>query len=360
VSTLRVLHVPDAVGGNPQGLARAERELGLRSKSVVFVPSPFAYEADEVLGGPGVGKTRYLLRRLRLLGAALGNYDVVHFNFGRTLAPARIAYADLPLLRRLGKVIAVTFQGDDARRGDIARARGGRSLPVVLPDLYPPETDQARRARVAAFDRYADLIFYLNPDLAKALPARAAFMPYAHVHPRGQRSAADRPEDGPFVIVHAPTDRRIKGTSFVVAAVEQLQAEGFDVELRLVEGLSNLEANALYGAADLAVDQLHAGWYGGFAVEAMSYEMPVVSFIREDDLDVLDPGMRRDLPVLSASPETLSAVLRDALSSGRAAIRELGTRSADYVATWHNPRTIAADVIARYEAAAAQKGRRRA
>ena len=48
---LRVLHAPTAVGGHPGGLARAERELGLDSRSVSLFPHPFGYDVDEVLGG---------------------------------------------------------------------------------------------------------------------------------------------------------------------------------------------------------------------------------------------------------------------------------------------------------------------
>ena len=44
-AVLRVLHAPAAGGGHPQGLALAERELGLDSRSLVYEASPFGYEA---------------------------------------------------------------------------------------------------------------------------------------------------------------------------------------------------------------------------------------------------------------------------------------------------------------------------
>jgi glycosyltransferase involved in cell wall biosynthesis len=353
VKPLRVLHVPYSVGGNPQGLARAERELGLESVSVVFAPGPYAYEADEVLAEPGVGRLRYSLRRARLLARALGQFDVIHFNFGRTLMPARLAYSDLPLLRRLGKTIAVTFQGDDVRRGDVARRLGGRSLPVVVPENYPASVDTERRRRVEAFDRHADLIFYLNPDLAHVLPERARFMAYAHAAAPSEPPAERG--DGTFVVVHAPSDRTIKGTAHVVAAVDALRAEGVDVRLELVEGLPNVEARAAYARADVAVDQLNAGWYGGFAVEAMAAGTPVVAWIRDDDLGVLDQGMREALPVVRADPDSLTSVLRDLLASGRPALHELGRRSWSYVSEWHDPLRVAAAVTAAYEEAVERK-----
>ena len=91
---LRVLHVPGGHGGHPQGLARAERELGLDSRSLVFEASPFGYEADEVVLGLAptlADRARLEAFRFRLLARALaGGYDVVHFNFGQSLFPRPI------------------------------------------------------------------------------------------------------------------------------------------------------------------------------------------------------------------------------------------------------------------------------
>jgi hypothetical protein len=68
------------------------------------------------------------------------------------------------------------------------------------------------------------------------------------------------------VIVHAPTHRAVKGTDVLLDAVAQLRAEGLRFELVLVEGVTRTEARRIYEEADLCVDQLFAGWYGGLAV----------------------------------------------------------------------------------------------
>jgi glycosyltransferase involved in cell wall biosynthesis len=289
-------------------------------------------------------------------------YDVVHFNFGRTILPTQLRMLDLPLLRRTGVVIAVTFQGDDARRGDVARAHaGGASLPTTLPHLYPATMDAERRARVERFARYADLVYYLNPDLSYGLPARAQFLPYAHVDPRTLAPTARPTRDVP-VVVHAPTDREVKGTRYVLKAVDRLRADGLDVELELVEGVLHEEAIRTYAHASLAVDQLLAGWYGGFAVEAMALGVPVVTYLRRDDLGVLPPAMREALPLIEATPDTLTDVLRTWLGTRREELTAVGRRSRKYIERWHDPLLIAARLAADYEAAVAQRtsGRRRA
>ena len=54
----------------------------------------------------------------------------------------------------------------------------------VPPGYYTDETDRHKRERIAFFDRHADLIYAVNPDLLNVLPARAQFLPYASVDPR--------------------------------------------------------------------------------------------------------------------------------------------------------------------------------
>jgi glycosyltransferase involved in cell wall biosynthesis len=368
---LRILHAPDAVGGNPGALARAERKLGLRSWAVALEPSPFGYEVDEVVRTPGQARLAHEVARFRLLARALRDFDVVHFNFGRSLFPppafspdaARLyrAYAavlgmrDLPLLRRAGKGIVVTFQGDDVRRGDLLRQRFDESLATRLPQAYSAFGDAAKARVAARFDRYADAIFYLNPDLAYALPSRAEFVPYAGVDPREWRSQEPPRNEVPLVL-HAPSDRAVKGTEHVLTAVDELRREGRAFEFQLVEGIPHDEVRSHVERADVFVDQLHAGWYGVAAVELMALGKPVVSNLRADDFGVLPAEMRSELPVVGATVETLADVLRELLSDDERR-RRLGRAGRAYVERWHDPNRIAERLADTYERAVADAGR---
>jgi glycosyltransferase involved in cell wall biosynthesis len=364
VRRLRVVHCPTVVGGNAPALARAERELGLDSVCVSLDPNPWGYEVDEQLPADA-GRARRELARFRLLRRALRDADVVHFNFGRTILPspplasgASIPYRlyagllglrDLPLLAWRGKGIVVTFQGDDVRQGDVLRARYERSLATVVPAAYEPVGDRTKRRVVAAFDRWAASLLYLNPDLAHALPTRARFVPYASVDPRFHRPVPRSPSAVP-VVAHAPSDRRVKGTEAVLAAVDELRARRVPLELRLVEGVSNTAARAAIQSADVFVDQLHAGWYGAAAVEAMAAGVPVLAHVRGDDLGVLPPSMRAELPVLDATPESLARRL-EALLTDAPARQALGERARAFAERWHDPRSIAQMTAELYELA---------
>lgn len=366
---LRILHCPTTTGGHPQGLARAERRLGLRSVAVTFEQNVYAYHTDAVLR-PRVNSTLgRLARRVWLLQRALAHFDVVHYNFGQTIMPyplprprgaARlpqlalrcVEMRELVLLKRAGRGVVVTFQGDDARQGDYSRANFPISIAqAVDAGYYPPGSDEAKRRRIGWFARYADHVYALNPDLLHVLPARARFMGYAHIDPAALTPTPGAGAGGgPPVVLHAPTHRQVKGTAYLLEAAERLRAEGVPFELRLVEGLAHHEAMRAYARADLLVDQLLAGWYGGLALELMALGKPVIAYLREGDLGYLPAAMRAELPVISATPQTIYHVLREWLTTRRAELAELGRRSREYSLRWHDPLAIAARHKADYEA----------
>jgi hypothetical protein len=371
-----VLHTPHNVGNQPQQLARAEREIGLDSWCVAFEETYRRYPTDEVLVEPHESRLLLEAKRWGLLSRALRRYDVVHFNSGQSLMPPPAPFAvyapgqnellrrahylygraigmnDLYLLRKAGKGIVVTYQGDDARQGT-AWGRPGSPFEIPLAeeaDHYTVEGDAEKKRAIVKIARYADRIFYVNPDLAAVLPETATFLPYASLDPRQwQPSKGKANTSSPPLVVHAPFQQGVKGSRFVLDAVRRLQAEGVEFEFVLLEGKTFEEARRLYERADLLVDQLLLGWYGGIAVEFMALAKPVVCHIRESDLGVLPDEMRSELPLVRATTETIYDVLREWLTERRDELPEVGRRGRAYVERWHDPLKIAAELKGVYE-----------
>jgi glycosyltransferase involved in cell wall biosynthesis len=347
---LRVLHCPWNVAGNTGVLSRAQRALGVDSRLISLRPNAYGYLADEILAGPDASPAAAEAARLRLFWRAIRWADVVHFNFGQSCfmpetAPDVAAgfrhsigrgfwhaYAhlifmrDLPLLCALGKRIAVTFQGDDARQSRNAQRFFEWGLGR---DQYSDRTDRWKRRVVNNFGRYADAIYTVNADLLPLLPERARFVPYTVVEP-DETLYVGVPGNRIPVIAHAPSDRGI-------------------IELDLIENLPNQEARERYKRADLIVDQLVMGWYGGFAVEAMAIGKPVVVHMQDEDLrGRLPDGMFADIPVIRADPGTIADVLREWLGPRRAELPEIGARSRRYVERWHDPKSVAQTMVGDY------------
>jgi len=362
-----VLHAPELVGGHAGLLAQMERELGLHSICVSFWGHPFGYRCDEVLWTHRHTVTANEVKRLGLFLRAIRDFDVIHFNFGMPILPKRldstaysasrarglwrytynlyaslVEFMDLPLLKRLGKAIFVTYQGDDARQGSYCRAHF-RVSPVGEVDdtYYTAESDARKQREISTFDRYADGIYALNPDLLHVLPPRARYLPYAHIDLGEWTPAVPLGQTTRPLVVHAPSHRGIKGTRFVLDAVSRLRAEGAAFDFVLIEGMKNEEARRIYEKADILIDQLLVGWYGGIAVEFMALGKAVICYIREDDLQFIAPEMRSQLPIIRAEPGTVYNVLREQLAGGRERLAATGILGRAYVERWHDPRKIA-------------------
>ncbi len=331
----RILHAPADVAGNAFTLSRAERELGLQSDVAVIRPVPFGYGADIHLGGEGRGKVRQMATRAAFLRHALRDYDIVHFNFGQTLFAARMCghvLNELPLYRRAGKTILVTFQGCDVRPWAccFCRLEHCRS------------EDAYRLPNAARFLRYADRCFHLNPDLRRWLPG-SRFLPYSNVDLRVLTPPSLMPAREEVLVAHAPTNRAYKGTSRVLDAVDQLQREGVPVRLDLIESVPHAEAIPRLRAADMVVDQLMIGWYGGLAVEAMAMGKPVLCHILEETPE--DNPFGAELPIVRATADTLATRLRELVADPAERLR-LGAEGRAFVERRHDPRKVAREALA--------------
>ena len=381
-NAIRVLHCPTTVGGNAQGLAQIEREMGLDSISVTFRQNYLNYPAEEVLFGETDNAVVREFKRYRFFRRALKDCDVIHFNFGQSIFPIHYPFnyltkyfsfsrfsallwslygrlmetRDLPILKSSGKGIVVTYQGDDARQGDYQRERFDINMASEMSKhYYSPQTDEAKRRRITRFARYADRIYALNPDLLHVLPDSAEFMPYASIDPR--KWLPVKASDQVPVVLFAGTNPVAKGWRFLSAALERLHREGIKFDFVKVEKLAWQEARSLYERADILVDQLLAGWYGGLAVELMALGKPVICYIRESDLRFIPLAMREDLPIINATPMTIYSVLREWLTVRRHELPEVGRRSRAYVEKWHDPVKIVARLKSEYEAILASRGR---
>ena len=364
---LSVLHCPTTVGGNAQNVARVERSLGLDSRSVTFSQSFYNYPVDEVLWDDRAGPLTQQRKCWELLLRAWRDFDVIHYNFGSSILPwslrsqrnglkKRVIYSGYVNLCRWvecralrKKVIAVTYQGDDARQGDYCLRHFAISIAnEVGSAYYSSESDAIKRRKITWFDGFADLIYALNPDLLWVLPKRAEFIPYAHIDLNDWVPPEWSPAPVP-VVAHAPSQRAAKGTRYILEAVNRLKTEGMALEFLLVENLSNQEARRVYERAELVVDQLLAGWYGGFAVEAMALAKPVVCYIREGDLGHIPSEMRAELPLINATPDSIYSVLREWLTARRHELQERGLESRRYVERWHDPIRVVSKVVGDYQ-----------
>jgi hypothetical protein len=344
------------VGNQPWVLSRHERALGIRSDLVVNYNTWLGYQVDRCLSTFGQRNRRTVARRAAFALTAPFRYDVLHYYFGRSFLcwddysePNRLWFGDLRLARAMRRKVFMTLQGCDVRLSDRSAERNrytpcheGRCQAV---QVCRASLDARRRELIDRVLPHVDRVFVLNPELAHYVPG-ATFLPYASVDVASLPARPPR-VSGPIRILHAPSDGAIKGTALIAAAVEKLK-ERHPIEFILVQGKTHAEAMRLYEEADLVIDQLLAGWYGGLAVEVMAMGKPVACYIRDEDLDFVPEEMRLALPLVRLHPEHVERDIEAAIRR-RSEWPEWGRRARAYVMRWHDPARIAASMVAAYQ-----------
>jgi glycosyltransferase involved in cell wall biosynthesis len=293
---VRVTHCPVNTAGIPWTNVQAQRARGVDAKLVVFERYRLHPEADIDLERP-TGLARRQLVQARAFARLAPQTDVFHFYFGLTLLPRSVQF---PLLRALGKRSVMHFLGSDIR---------GKT---------PRELDWSRRAGARIVGSY-DAVRWV-PD-AHVIPPGIDLASIEPAPPSGRERA---------LVLHAPSSRRRKGTEHVIAACEQL-----GVDLEIVEGLDHREAFERYRAADVVVDQLNAGWYGVLAIEAMALGKPVVTFLHDEAVRRTEEAFGIEVPIVSATKDTLADVLRPLVESPEERSRA-GAASRAYVERVHD------------------------
>lgn len=271
---------------------------------------------------------------------ALGRFDVFFVSFnGFLLGGTRFQFLESRILRLAGKKIIITPYGGDAY---VYRNIRSLSLLHCLMISYPAAAREQDviEARVRHWTRMADAVVIGNmgPDGF----GRWDVLAPSALHIDSDKwvvSSERRKQPGdPVVIGHMPNHRGVKGTEFLIRAVEQLQAEGCNVELLLIEGRQNEEVRELMQTqVDILVENLNMTGYGLTGLEGMACSLPVISNFEND---ATLTHFRRwsflsECPIVSGCPENIQALLKRLV--GDAALRaELGRAGRAYVEKYHS------------------------
>ena len=358
-----MIHLPTATSGNAWGLSRGERALGLQSDVLVLGESSLGYPADRniilrqapTLWNLGFNYCTLGLEVVRLLA----RYEIFHFNYGSSLIDfpqQNRDLLDLPLYRLKGKVF-VTFNGCDARQRDVTIRQTSISA-CQNEECYggicvDGRHDERVRRRIDHVDALADGIFALTPDLLRYLPARAIYLPVTVADWNILHSSYPEQSPSTIRIAHAPTNRGAKGTDLILRILDEVRRRYPNrVEVVLIEQMSHAQAIRLLSTAHLMIDQILIGWYGAAAVEAMRMGIPVIAYIREEDLARIPQAMADDCKraVISADPATLLDRLCTIVEDPGLLLQQ-HARALDYVGRWHDPVRVGAITKECYEIA---------
>jgi hypothetical protein len=130
----------------------------------------------------------------------------------------------------------------------------------------------------------------------------------------------------------------IKSSHVYLPLIDRLRDEGLHIELIHPNGIPNKKVRYLQAQADIFLEMLTYGWFGANAREAMMLGKPVICFIRPEWLESVReeiPAYADELPIISATPHTVEAILRDLILNPQKR-SEIGQRGREFALKWHS------------------------
>jgi len=332
----KILHLPSDPAGQMSTQASTLRKLGVAANFCTFVQRKYGYANGIVSPIKNVPDSKRGHAMMRFTTNAARAYDIFHFHAGQTCT--RYNYRDLPYLKKQKKKLVMTYWGSEARRLSIALknnsfARVKQILKekdiVSMLNFITAYTDAVI---VSDYELYESLKGFCN----KVYLIRIA-VDHRNIIPYYPSETKKIP-----LIVHAPTDRYLKGTDNVISAIKRLRAYA-TFEYVQVENMTNAQALEWIKKADIVIDQVRLGIYATLSIESMLMGKPVVAYIRDDLIRKYPEG----LPIVSANPLTLENKLYELIQSPSLRY-ELGVKGREYAEINHDPERIARQLITIY------------
>ncbi|MBI4175147.1 glycosyltransferase family 4 protein [Candidatus Berkelbacteria bacterium] len=309
--------------------ARADRVAGYASDSLVYTiyhmthESLFTYNLSRWYNLFPIG---FFVPLLTFLWASL-RYDLFNFFYigGLLYANPFIKYFEYPLLKLAGKKLIFYAYGADVRLRSVTHALGKYHCYSLHPNSYSERPEKLVKADIAWAMRWADAPISMG-DMIEYTPGSRNDLFYWPIDTDAWQPHYPDPKAKEIVIVHAPNNRIVKGSDYLLAVIERLKKEGYPVKLDLVEKMTNEVAKQHYAQADIFAEQFLIGWHGFTAIEAMALGKPVMCFIRKQEYL---PAWEA-CPIVNTNPDTLYEDLKRLITDG--ALRErLGKAGRRYV-----------------------------
>lgn len=310
--------------------SRADRLMGYESDTMVFDiyhivhGKLFTYNLASFAKFP----FGFFLPSLAFLWSTL-KYDIFCFFYigGFFYANTLIKYMELPLLKLAGKKIILFAYGADVRQEDITRHLGKYHCYSAYPLGYSERPDQLVKRDIAHMMKWANLSVSMG-DMLEYTPGSRNDVFYWPIDIKDWQPHYPSPtKTKNITIVHAPNNKLVKGSDYLIETVQRLQEEGYSINLDLVQGLPNHIARQHYEAADIFAEQFLIGFHGFTAIEVMALGKPLICYIRKPADYLLNS---EECPIVSANPDELYKTLKRLIDDGQRR-HELGKSGRAYV-----------------------------
>ena len=275
---------------------------------------------------------------------AVRHFDIFHHNcHGGFLGRSIFWKWEAWLLRKAGcKVVIGTYGADIQRYSRIVDPCFRHVLQTDYPNNARREPEIARR--VEYWVRNADVFF--SGSSIDGIGRWDYIVPSTlcidlSLWSRKRAYSKNDGFNGPVKVIHTPNHRGIKGTEFIIEAVNELRSDGLDIQLILLEKKKNTEVcRLMQEEADILAEQLLATAYGLSAIEGMASGIPVLANLESGPTTRIFRrySFLNECPILSTTPETVKDNLL-ILANNPDLREELGRAGREYVEKYHSYET---------------------
>ncbi|TAM71931.1 MAG: hypothetical protein EPN48_00580 [Microbacteriaceae bacterium] len=340
--------------------------LGVSARLIITHPHPFAYDQLTPNPWPARIATAAVLRHRRTSGMvryvwaiafavasaillvwSLSRFDAYVFGWGLSILPGNL---DLPILRLFRKrVVVVMGHGSEARPPYMSTPEEGTTLLPTKKMLGDLELRTRRvSSTVRRIERWSNVVI--------GLPTTGQFFskPFVNFYRLGvataESASPSRHDDDlttarPIVVLHVPSNPRVKGSAVIRACMAEVVAEFPSVTFREVTGVPHDEVLTAIRECTFVVDQLwsdipmaavgaEAAAEGRAAVISGYAWDTWASLLRPEDMP----------PTILTTPEALKTTIVDAIQQIEAT-RAIGEAARRFVRSRWNVSAVAANYL---------------
>ena len=293
----------------------------------------------------------FALQKMFLFFRILFRYDVWHLNCMEVFFWYPL---NLLILKIFRKKIVLTFRGSEVRTHldflPESIYEKSKDWPVYYQKMRKLSRSLAglrRKIRMKIFIWFADKVALTGPFLASSVSRYDKIIPYARDLQSifELKTTTHKKNAKKIVILHAPTVPEVKGSVYIEKTLRRICRKYPQVEFQMPMNLKNEDLLKQMADADIIIDQLLVGWYGGQAVEAMALGKPVLSYIHEPYLNLVD--FATEIPIVNSNIWTFDKDLEILINSSE--LREkLGKEGIAFVKKYHRPEKIADEYLKLY------------
>lgn len=340
---LKVFHGLVNYGTQSGYIAKGLRNIHINAKSFTLYDG-YNRETDYMFNSKSNFLIKLMNRLIRIW--CLFYYDVFHFYFGTSLWPGQ---KDLPIIKFFNKKIVHHYLGHDVELYHETKEKYEFSnMDFWADDKEGKAHDFRIKKRLENELKYSDSQIVCAPQYSPFVP-NSTYIPLAIDLKKFIFSPIPNKnyESQPVVIVHAPTHRGVKGTQFLIDAVDRLVKEGHQINLNICEGITHDGLLEEYKKADFSVVSLLGGWFGTAGIEAMATGRGIIAFMRCEYFDYVTKDFKQDLPVINANKNNIYDVLKEVILNKN--YSDWGIKSRKFIEKHHDMEKVAQRVLEIYK-----------